>query len=112
MVVVKVAPHPNYFRKGLNLHVTVPISVLEAAEGAKIDLPTPHGTITVTVPAGCSSGKSLRLKGMGIKAKERSGDLIANLQIVLPDEVSPEDVDLLKQLDERWNDSVREELAW
>ena len=112
MVVVKVAPHPNYFRKGLKLHVTVPISVLEAAEGAKIDLPTPHGTITVTVPAGCSSGKSLRLKGMGIKAKERSGDLIANLQIVLPDEVSPEDVDLLKQLDERWNDSVREELAW
>ena len=112
MVVVKVAPHPNYFRKGLNLHVTVPISVLEAAEGAKIDLPTPHGTITVTVPAGCSSGKSLRLKGMGIKAKERSGDLIANLQIVLLDEVSPEDVDLLKQLDERWNDSVREELAW
>lgn len=112
MVVVKVAPHPNYFRKGLNLHVTVPISVLEAAEGAKIDLPTPHGTITVTVPAGCSSGKSLRLKGMGIKAKERSGDLIANLQIVLPDEVSPEDVDLLKQLGERWNDSVREELAW
>ncbi len=112
MVVVKVAPHPNYFRKGLNLHVTVPISILEAAEGSKIDLPTPHGTITVTVPAGCSSGKSLRLKGMGIKAKERSGDLIANLQIVLPDEVSPEDVDLLKQLDERWNDSVREELAW
>ena len=112
LVIVKVAPHPNYSRNGLNLHVTVPISVLEAAEGAKIDLPTPHGTITVTVPAGCSSGKSLRLKGMGVKGKDRSGDLIANLQIVLPEEISKEDVELLKQLDEGWNDSTREELAW
>ena len=113
MITVKVAPHPNYTRKGLNLHVTVPITLVEAAEGAKIDLPTPHGTVAVTVPPGSSSGKSLRLKGMGIKSKDRSGDLIAVLQINLPEDVSDEDLKVLKQLDERWSDSeTRAELTW
>ncbi|MFK7766579.1 MAG: DnaJ C-terminal domain-containing protein [Mariniblastus sp.] len=112
LVKVIVAPHPNYSRIGMNLKVTVPISILEAAEGAKIDLPTPHGTITVTVPAGSSSGKSLRLKGMGIKSKDRSGDLIANLQVTLPEEIVEEDVELLKQLSDAWSESTRNDLAW
>ena len=113
MITVKVAPHPNYSRKGLNLQVTVPISIVEAAEGAKIDLPTPHGTVAVTVPPGSSSGKSLRLKGMGIKDRERSGDLIVVLQIVVPDEISPDDLSVLKQLDPSWNDTEsRASLTW
>lgn len=113
LVIVKVAPHPSFTRKGLNLHVTIPINVIEAAEGAKIDVPTPYGTVALTVPAGSSSGNSLRLKGMGVKGKERSGDLIVNLQIVVPKDVSDDDLNVLKQLDERWKDSeLRTELAW
>ena len=113
LITVKVAPHPSYNRKGLNLHVTVPITLVEAAEGAKIDLPTPHGTVALTVPPGSSSGKSLRLKGMGIKSKDRSGDLIAVLQITLPDDVSEDDLKVIKQLDDRWSDSeTRAELTW
>ena len=113
LIKVKIAPHPNYTRKGLNLHVTVPITVIEAAEGAKIDLPTPHGTVSVTVPPGSSSGKSLRLKGMGIKGANGSGDLLAVLQIVVPDNVTPEDLEVLKQLKDGWADPVlRSELAW
>lgn len=113
MITVKIAQHPNYSRKGLNLNVSVPISLIEAVEGAKIDIPTPHGTVSIKVPPNTSSGKALRLKGMGIKSKDRSGDLIATLQIALPDEVSAADIELLKQLDSTWsNDLLRSELAW
>lgn len=113
MITVKVAQHPNYSRKGLNLNVTVPISLIEAIEGAKIDIPTPHGTVSIKVPANTSSGKALRLKGMGIKSKGRSGDLIATLQIAVPEEITKADLELLKQLDESWsNDLLRSELAW
>ena len=113
LIQVKVAPHPNYTREGLNLKVTVPISVGEAANGAKIDLPTPHGTITVTVPPETSSGKSLRLKGMGIKTKDRAGDLIAQLQIVLPENIAEVDPELIRKFEALWNGtSPRKGLTW
>jgi len=113
LIKVHVAPHPSYTRKGLNLNVTVPITLMEAAEGAKIDLPTPHGTVSLKVPPGSSSGKLLRLKGMGIKGKDRSGDLLATLQISVPSEVSAEDLGVLKQLNECWNQSAsRNDLSW
>ena len=113
LVKVNVSGHPNYSRSGLNLSVTAPITLLEATQGAKIDLPTPHGTIAVTVPPGTSSGKSLRLKNMGIKTKERSGDLIVKLQIVIPETPTDGDKELLQQLDSAWNDpNARAELVW
>lgn len=113
MITVDVAPHPNYARKGSNLIVDVPITILEATEGAKIDVPTPHGTVAVKVPAGTSSGKTLRLKGMGIKGKNRTGDLLATLQIVVPDNISDHDRELLNQLSDSWASSeAREQLRW
>ena len=113
MVTVNVSGHPSYSRSGLNLAVTAPISLTEAALGAKIDLPTPHGTITLTVPAGTSSGKSLRLKGMGIKTADKSGDLIVHLQIAIPAKISTEDQEKLKQLSHDWASVIqREELVW
>ena len=113
MVTVNVSGHPNYSRSGLNLSVTAPIALEEAALGAKIELPTPHGTISVTVPEGTSSGKSLRLKGMGIKTADKSGDLIVHLQIAIPKEISDEDRKLLEQLSYDWESAVqRGELVW
>ncbi len=111
-VVIKVAPHPKYTRNGLNLNITVPITVHEAAEGAKIDLATPHGKISLSVPPGSSSGKPLRLRGMGIRTKDSSGDLIATLQIVVPKEVSPADLELLKKLSSAWTIPARVDLNW
>ena len=113
LVTVKVAGHPVYARKGLNLLVDVPITILEAVQGAKIDLPTPHGTLVLTVPAGTSSGKTLRLKGMGIKAKDRSGDLLVTLQIGVPEETTQQDLETLKQLSETWtSQDSRAKLRW
>ncbi len=113
LIKVTVSGHPVYARSGLNLNVTVPITLLEAVQGAKIDLPTPHGIITVTVPPGTSSGKTLRLKGMGIQTQDRKGDLLAQLQIVLPREISPDDVELIEQFEGRHADfEPRDELRW
>ena len=113
LIVVKVAPHPNYRRKGLNLSLTVPITLAEAALGAKVDVPTPHGTVTLTVPAGTSSGKSLRLKGMGVRIKDKKGDLIAELHIQLPKELTEEDEKLIRQLESAYKDKdPRSDIHW
>ena len=83
---VGVEPHAVYHREGDTLAVNLPISLSEALEGAKVDLPTPWGVISLRLPAGTSSGKKLRAAGMGVRHTNGSkGDLIAEVQIVLPD---------------------------
>jgi curved DNA-binding protein len=68
------------------LEVTLPISLSEAIAGAKVDVPTPWGTIALKVPAKTSGGRKLRAAGMGVRhANGAKGDLIAEVQIVLPD---------------------------
>lgn len=113
LIKVNVASHPVYTRTGMNLSVALPINLIEAIEGAKIDVPTPHGTVAVTVPPGSTNGKTLRLKGLGVKSAKASGDLLVKLQIQLPDEIPPTDLELLKQLSAHWSDeNIRDELTW
>lgn len=113
LIAVRVASHPTFSRSGNQLKVDLPITLKEAIFGAKIDLPTPHGTITVSVPRRSENGKTLRLKGMGIKAAKETGDLLIRLQIHIPSEISAEDAELLSELSDDWNDpDIRKELSW
>ena len=113
LLTVRVASHPHFRRLGDNLSITLPITLQEAALGAKIDLPTPGGTIALTVPAGSSSGRKLRLKGLGVHRKETHGDLIVELQIVLPKHLDAEAEELVKQLQGRFQQGdVRESIGW
>ncbi len=113
LIKVTTASHPFYSRSGLNLMVSLPITLTEAVNGAKIDLPTPHGTLAVTVPPGSKNGKMLRLKGMGIKTENSSGDLMVKLQIQIPDTIPPSDRKLIKQLSPFWSDpEIRKDLTW
>jgi curved DNA-binding protein len=113
LVTIRIAPHPHFERRGNNLRLVVPISVHEAVHGAKIDIPTPHGIVSITVPPVSSSGKLLRLKGMGIKpAGKPPGDLIAELQIVLPSQMSTEQKDALGDWALAIQDEPRRNLAW
>ena len=83
---VGVEPHSVYRREGDVLAVSLPITLSEALEGAKVDLLTPWGVISLRIPAGTSSGKKLRAAGMGVRhANGSRGDLIAEVQIVLPE---------------------------
>jgi len=113
IVTVRASSHPFYRRRGNDLIVTLPITVGEAALGAKIDLPAPKGTIALTVPPGSSSGKRLRVRGHGAQPPgQDAGDLYAELQIQLPEKIDPRAVDLLRRFDEQQPLTPRDELQW
>jgi curved DNA-binding protein len=65
------------------VYENVPVTPWEAALGGPVAVPTPSGTVEVTVPAGSQSGRKLRLKGKGIPAAV-PGDLYLILDVVLP----------------------------
>lgn len=90
MVTVKVREHPFFHRDGDDLRITVPVSFAEAALGATVAVPTLDGEVRVKVPAGSSSGKVLRLKGRGVPAKKKAGDLFVELQVAVPETLSDE----------------------
>lgn len=113
LIKVHAAAHPCYRRQGKRLEVRMPITLAEALAGAKIDVPTPHGTVTVTVPPGSSSGNKLRLKGQGVQpAKGTAGDLMVELQIVLPKNLSDDDQQRLQEILDSYPDNPRAELQW
>ena len=113
LIRVAIAPHPNFRRVGKRLEVTVPITLAEALGGGKIDVPTPHGTITLTVPPGTSSGRKLRVKGQGVKSGSgEPGDLMAELQIVMPKNLTDDDRRQMVEIAERYADNPRAELRW
>ena len=113
LLTIHVEEHPCFSRRGNNLYVDVPISLKEAAFGTKIDIPTPKGNVTLTVPAGASSGMKLRIKQCGIALPSGgAGDLFATLQIALPKNWSDTDKALLEQLQTELAEPVRSKLRW
>ncbi|CAG7844406.1 Chaperone protein DnaJ [Pseudoclavibacter triregionum] len=82
---VSVKPDPVFGRDGRNLTVTVPVTFPEAVLGATIEVPTIDGsTVKVKVPAHSQNGKTLRVKGRGIKMKSGTGDLLVTLEVAVP----------------------------
>jgi len=113
LLTIHVSPHPFFRRSGNRLDVRVPVTLAEAALGAKIDVPTPQGTITLTVPPNTSSGKRLRIRGHGIRpANQPPGDLFAEIQIVLPENLTAEERRQLAEISNRYPQSPRAELRW
>lgn len=112
LVTVRVGAHPCYKRDGLNLEVDVPVTLTEAAKGAKVDVPTPKGTISLTIPPGTSSGKRLRVRGLGVESGDRKGDLFAEIQITLPESLDEGALALLEQIEEQRGEEPRSELKW
>jgi DnaJ-class molecular chaperone len=98
LITVRVAPHPYYQRQGNDLIARVPVTLTEAVLGAKVDVPTPKGTITLTIPSGTSSGKRLRVKGHGVPGSDGAGDLYAEIHIVLPEQIDEATREQLRRL--------------
>jgi DnaJ-class molecular chaperone len=112
-VTVRIAPHPCYRRNGRDLEVIVPVTLTEAAAGAKIDVPTPKGTIALTIPAGTSSGKRLRVRGLGIDSADgKKGDLFAEVQVMVPHDLTPDEVETLRQMEKKRSLNPRSKLIW
>lgn len=109
---VRVEPHPVFSRTSNgDLTLTLPVTFTEAALGAKIEVPTLDGSVTVKVPAGSSSGKTLRVRGKGgPRPRGGNGDLLVKLNVEVPQKLSRKEKDLLEQLAALHGDSPRENL--
>mgnify|MGYP002621518115 CR=1 FL=1 len=113
LIRIDVASHPYFRRQGNRLDVRIPITLAEAIGGGKIDVPTPHGTITLTVPPGTSGGSKLRAKGQGVKpANGEPGDLFAEVQIVLPKEINSSDRQTILETLKKYSQNPRSDLKW
>jgi molecular chaperone DnaJ len=91
LVRVKVTPHPLVSRKGDDLLVNVPVTFAEAALGTLVTVPSPDGPVTLRVPPGTSSGRTLRARGRGVRRKSgKAGDLLATVSVAVPQKLTDE----------------------
>jgi molecular chaperone DnaJ len=112
---VHVEPHP-FFSLGNNgdLIVDFPVSITEAALGAKVEVPTLDGTVTVKIPPGTRAGKTLRVKGKGgPRPRGGHGDLLVKVRVEVPQKLSKKERELLEEFAAQHDNSPREHIeAW
>ena len=113
-IVTHVRPHPYFRSEGRDIYVDVPISIVEAALGAKVDVPTIDGLTTMTIPPGVSSSQRLRLRGKGIAAADGRGrgDQYVVVKIVAPREVSARGSEILRQFESVEKPNPRGDVPW
>ncbi len=105
-VEITLRAHKVFTRDGNDIEIEVPIAFDEAVLGAKIEVPTLSGTVTMGVPKGASSGQRLRLKGKGVQPpKGAPGDQYVRLKIVTPPKPDAE----MEAIAQRWRDHVTED---
>ncbi len=104
LVTIDIAPHRFFTRDGDDIRLYLPVRLAEAVLGAKVRVPTPDGPVMLGVPAGATSGRTLRLRGRGFtKADGTRGDLLATLMVDLPGDDAE-----LRSFAERWtSDATR-----
>ena len=113
LLTVRVAPHPCFQRRGNQLLVKVPVTLAEAALGAKIDVPTPRGTVSLRIPPETSSGAKLRIKGHGVEPRGgTAGDLLVEVQIELPKDLDEATRQMIRQIAQKHPQDLREHLQW
>jgi DnaJ-class molecular chaperone len=95
LVELRIKSHPLFRREGDDVHMDLQISITEAVEGAKVQVPTVSGPVTLTIPEGANTGKVLRLKSKGVGER---GDQFVRLLVMLPDNPDEE----LKKFIKKW----------
>lgn len=99
-VQIRIKPHAIFERQGAALYCEVPISIVDAALGAEIEVPTLGGRVKLKIPAETQSGKLFRLRGKGVKPVRGSstGDLNCRVVVETPVKLNAEQKELLEQL--------------
>jgi curved DNA-binding protein len=96
---ITIAPDDRFRVEGHDLHTVVAVSPWEAALGAKIPVHTVDGAVTLAIPKGSQNGRKLRLRGKGIPQQSGvGGDIIVELAICVPAQLSPEEEKLFIEL--------------
>ncbi|MGD1100859.1 MAG: molecular chaperone DnaJ [Terriglobia bacterium] len=114
-IVTEVEPHPVFERKGDNLYVKLPVTITEAALGAKVEVPTIDGLSTIKIPPGTQSGQKLRLRGKGAPSlRESSGELrgdeFVEIQVMVPRVADERTKEILRELARLNPDDPRKDL--
>lgn len=113
-IVTNVGKHPFFTRKGDNIYVTIPITVPEAALGAKIEVPTVEGKAQLRIPPGTESGQKFRLRERGfpsLRNPELRGDQFVEVKITLPKIISEETKELLRQFEKLNSENPRKAMG-
>jgi curved DNA-binding protein len=96
---VELIPDSRFRLEGSDLHATLPVTPWEAALGGQARIPTLSGEVTVKIPPGSSSGRKIRLRGRGYpSAGGATGDLLAEIKIVVPQKLSKQEKELFERL--------------
>jgi molecular chaperone DnaJ len=108
-VIAQVDESPVFERRGADLVIEVPVTMVEAALGATIRVPTPDGSVGLKIPGGTQNGKMLKLKGKGAPRLGASGkgDLLARVKVLVPEKLSGDQKDLLKKFAEARDEDPR-----
>jgi molecular chaperone DnaJ len=107
-----VQPHPFFERDGDTIEITVPVSVPEAALGAKIEVPTIDGRAVLKIPMGTQNGQKFRLRDKGVYSarKDSRGDQIVRISVQPPKASDERTRALLRELAELHPEDPRAEL--
>ncbi len=96
---IEIEPHPRLRLEGRDLYMDLPLTPWEAALGAEVQVPTPGGSVTLTIPKGTQGGQKLRLKNKGMpNAGGKAGDLYAAAQIRVPKSLSQKEREVFEEL--------------
>ena len=86
-LIVRTGAHPVFTRVGDDIQLSVPVTVAEAALGAKVDVPTIDGRAQLKIPPGTQSGQKLRMRERGVESAQRAGqrgDQIVTVNVMVP----------------------------
>ena len=99
-LIISVRPHEFFRREGNDIACTVPITVTEAALGAKIEVPSIDGKALLRIPPGTQSGQKFRLRGKGAPSLrgEVMGNQIVEIRVVVPVVADERSKDILREL--------------
>ncbi|MBI5755319.1 MAG: molecular chaperone DnaJ [Nitrospirae bacterium] len=112
-IITSMRHHPFFERKGDDLYCEVPVTISEAALGAKVEVPTMDGTASMTIPPGTQGAQVFRLKGKGMPHLKGggSGNQYVKITITIPRDISEEDKNLFRKLSLLYKENPRERLV-
>jgi molecular chaperone DnaJ len=101
-VVIRVTPDDTFERQGQNLIISRDISMVEAALGHRLEVPTLEGTVNLDVPSGTQSGEVFRLRGLGLPhlGSTHNGDLLVEIKVKTPSRLNSRQEELLREFAE------------
>ena len=98
IITFKVAPHRFFKREGVDIHVTVPINIVQATLGSKIRVRTVAGKkVVLRIPKGTQSGTKFRIRGQGVQKEGRIGDQYVEVVVQVPEELSEAELKAMEE---------------